>query len=83
MTYRIPSTNSTTRRTLAWADGCLHHLIKQPGYQAINGEEEIDIVFEDLRNRLYALAGGINTPRAEQKIEELVYELNSLPSNIR
>lgn len=65
----------------AWM--CVHHLINQLGYQSNEGEEEIDLLFENLRNRLYALAGGVGTPRAEIKIAELVDELESLPAQIR
>lgn len=62
---------------------CLHHLINQLGYQADDGEEEIDLLFHLLRNRLYAIAGGVGTPRAEAKVDELADELDSLPSDIR
>lgn len=62
---------------------CLHHLINQLGYQANDGEEEIDLLFEGLRNRLYALAGGVSTGRAEAKVDELITELNSLPAEVR
>lgn len=62
---------------------CLHHIINQLGYQANDGEEEIDLLFENLRNRLYILAGGVGTPRAEAKIYQLVGELEALPSQIR
>lgn len=62
---------------------CLHHLINQLGYQADDGEEEIDVLFEDLRNRLHALAGGSGTARAEAKVDELVTELTAFPSEIR
>lgn len=62
---------------------CLHHLINQHGYQSDAGEEEIDLLFEDLRNRLYFLAEGVGTQYAEAKIEELRNELGSLPSDIR
>lgn len=62
---------------------CLHHIINQLGYQANDGEEEINLLFADLRNRLYALASGIGTSRAEAKVDELVAELNSLPAEIR
>lgn len=62
---------------------CLHHLINQHGYQSNAGEEEIDLLFEDLRNRLYFLAGGVDTQYAEEKVDELISELESLPSAIR
>lgn len=62
---------------------CLHHVINQLGYQAGDGEEEIDLLFADIRNRLYALAGDVGTSRAETKVEELVDELDSIPSVIR
>ena len=62
---------------------CLHHLNNQLGYQANGGEEEIDLLFEDLRNRLYGLTDGTNTARVEDKVEELVVELESHPDEIR
>lgn len=62
---------------------CIHHLINQLGYQRDDGEEEIDLLFENLRNRLYALADGVSTARAEAKTDELVAELRSLPAQIR
>lgn len=62
---------------------CLHHVINQHGYQSNAGEEEIDLLFEDLRNRLYFLAGGVDTQYAEEKVDELISELESLPSAIR
>lgn len=62
---------------------CLHHLVNQHGYQSNAGEEEIDLLFEDLRNRLYFLAGGVDTQSAEEKVDELISELESLPSAIR
>lgn len=56
----------------------LHYHINQLGYQANDGEEEIDLLFENLRNRLYALTVGVDVSRAEAKIDELVDELESL-----
>jgi hypothetical protein len=62
---------------------CLHHLINQLGYQRRNGEEEIDLLFEDLRNRLYGIATGVSTDHAETKIAELITELESVPPALR
>lgn len=62
---------------------CLHHLVNQLGYQANDGEEEIDLLFEDLRNRLYSLAVSVDVPGAEAKVDELVGELESLPADLR
>lgn len=67
---------------IGWWMG-LHYHINQLGYQADDGEEEIDLLFEDLRNRLHALAVGVGTARAEAKIDELVDELESLPPTLR
>lgn len=67
---------------IGWWMG-LHYHINQLGYQAQDGEEEIDLVFEDLRNRLYALTVGVGLSRAEAKVEELVAELESLPPEMR
>jgi hypothetical protein len=68
--------NDTENFSVGWWI-CLHHMINQLGYQANEGEEEIDLLFENLRNRLYALASGVDTPRAEAKIDELVTELEA------
>lgn len=62
---------------------CLHHLVNQLGYQADDGVEEIDLLFEDLRNRLFSLAVSVDVPRAEAKVDELVDELESLPPDLR
>lgn len=62
---------------------CLHYLINQLGYQANGGEEEIDLLFEDIRNRLYSLISCFGPERAEAKIEELVDALESLPEDLR
>ena len=61
---------------------CLHHLINQLGYQANGGEEEIDLLYNCLMSRLYAMA---MTPEqgpesAEEKVEELLNKLQTLPS---
>lgn len=62
---------------------CLHYLINQLGYQANGGEEEIDLLFEDLRNRLYSLTSCFGPARAETKIEALVGTLEALPVDLR
>lgn len=49
---------------------CLHHLINQLCYQATDGKEEIDLLFEDIRNRLYSLAVGVDVPRADAWIDD-------------
>lgn len=61
---------------------CLHHLVNQLGYQRNGGEEEIDLLFEDLRNRLYGLSSGFGPERAEQKIDELQESLEALPQAV-
>ena len=65
----------------AWM--CIHYLINQFGYQRNQGEEEIDMLVQTLRNRLRVIAGTVGTHRAEAKIEELVGELESLPAELR
>lgn len=61
----------------------LHYHINQLGYQANDGEQEIDLVFEDLRNRLFALSVGVGVSRADAKIDELLDELESLRPDVR
>lgn len=61
----------------------LHYHINQLGYQANDGEQEIDLVFEDLRNRLFALTVGVSVSRADAKIDELLDTLESLRPAIR
>lgn len=58
---------------------CLHQL----GYQANGGEEEIDLLFEDIRNRLFGLATCFGPDRAEAKIAELVETLEALPADLQ
>lgn len=66
---------------IGWWMG-LHYHINQLGYQANDGEEEIDLVFENLRNRLYALTVSVGVSRTEAKIDELIDELESLLPDI-
>lgn len=60
----------------------LHHLLNQLGYQADDGEEEIDICFENVRNRLYATAASTSVERATDKCETLTSELDGLPDEL-
>lgn len=60
----------------------LHHLLNQLGYQAEAGEEEIDLCFENVRNRLYALAASTSVERATSKCEALAGELDELPDDL-
>ena len=60
----------------------LHHLLNQLGYQADDGEEEIDLCFENVRNRLYALAVSTSVERATDKCEGLAGELAGLPTDL-
>ncbi|MFB6360112.1 MAG: hypothetical protein ABEH59_02195 [Halobacteriales archaeon] len=62
---------------------CLHHLINQHGYQANGGEKEIDLVFENLQNRLFGLATSFNIDRAQSKIEELIESLEARKEDVR
>lgn len=62
---------------------CLHHLINQHGYQANGGEEEIDLVYEDLQNRLFGLATSFGVDRAESKIEALIESLEARTEAVR
>lgn len=64
---------------------CLHHVVNQLGYQANGGEEEIDLLFQGVVSRLYAMAmaSGYGPEAAETKIEELTTELESLPAELR
>lgn len=63
----------------------LHYLLNQLGYQANDGEEEVDLLFRLLRNRLYAMAvaPGVGPDAAERKVEALVADLESLPTALR
>lgn len=61
----------------------LHHLINDLGYQADDGAEEIDLLFETLRNRLFVLAVAIDPDHAEKKVNELVELLESFPTELR
>lgn len=63
----------------------IHYLLNQLGYQAGDGEEEVDLLFRLLRNRLYAMAvaPGLGPAAATEKIEALIANLESLPSAIR
>ena len=65
----------------AWM--CIHYLINQFGYQHDQGEEEIDMLVQTLRNRLRVIAGTVGTDQAEAKIDELLGTLNSLPAELR
>ena len=60
----------------------LHHLLNQLGYQADDGEEEIDLCFENVRNRLYAMAVSTSVDRATRKCEGLARELEALPDDL-
>jgi hypothetical protein len=62
---------------------CLHHLINQHGYQANGGEEEIDLVYEDLQNRLFGLATSFGMDRAHSKIDELIESLEGRKEDVR
>lgn len=62
---------------------CLHHLINQHGYQANGGEEEIDLVYEDLQNRLFGLATSFGVDRAHSKIDELIESLETRKEDVR
>lgn len=61
----------------------LHHLINDLGYQANDGEEEIDLLFENIRNRLFVLSVAVGPDRAEDKVNELIERLESLPPELR
>lgn len=61
---------------------CLHHIINELGYQSRDGEEELELLFQALRNRFYPLAAGWDA-RAEPKIDEFIDELEALPSDLR
>lgn len=56
---------------------CLHHLINELGYQSHDGEEELELLFQALRNRFYPLAAGWEG-RAEPKVEEFIDALRDL-----
>lgn len=61
---------------------CLHHQINELGYQSHDGEEELDLLFQALRNRFYPLAAGWDG-RAEPKIEAFIDELAALPPDLK
>lgn len=65
-------------RAVGWWLG-LHYLVNQLGYQANDGEEEIDLFFPLVKNRLLALAvaPGHGPEAAEAKMDELRDELES------
>jgi hypothetical protein len=65
-----------------WTTG-LHHLINDLGYQADDGEEEIDLLFDLVRSRLFTLALAIDPDWSAEKIDELVEDLESLPPELR
>lgn len=79
----IDEFDGESRRKVGWWNG-LHHIINQLGYQAGDGEEEINLLFELLRSRLYrlAVAPGVGPEEAEAKANELSAELDSLPSDL-
>lgn len=79
----IDEFDGESRRSVGWWN-CLHHIINQLGYQAGDGEEEIDLLFELLRSRLYrlAVAPGVGPEEAEAKADRLSAELGSLPSDL-
>lgn len=62
---------------------CLHHLINQLGYQANGGEEEINLVFEVLQNRLFSLSSCFGADRAEAKIADLIETLEARSADVR
>lgn len=72
-----------SRRRVGWWNG-LHHIINQLGYQAGDGEEEIDLLFELLRSRLHRLsvAPGVGPEEAEAKADQLRADLESLPPEL-
>ncbi|MDX5988677.1 MULTISPECIES: hypothetical protein [Haloferax] len=70
--------------TVGWGS-CLHHLINQLGYQANGGEEEIDLLFQSLVGRLYAMnmAPSYGSGVTVSKIEELKTELDALSTRLQ
>lgn len=72
-----------SRRGVGWWNS-LQHIINQLGYQAGDGEEEIDLLFELLRSRLYRLpmAPGVGPEEAEAKADQLRADLESLPPEL-
>lgn len=60
----------------------LHHLLNQLGYQANDGEEEIDLCFGNVENRLYAMAVSTSVDRATRKCEDLAGKLDALPDEL-
>lgn len=79
----IDEFDGESERNVGWWN-CLHHVINQLGYQAGDGEEEIDLLFELLRSRLYrlAVAPGVGPEEAEAKADQLSTELASLPAEL-
>lgn len=67
---------------VGWYTG-LHHLVNDLGYQAGDGEEEIDLLFELLESRLFALALAVDPEWSAEKVDELVEALESLPPKLR
>lgn len=67
---------------VGWRVG-LHHLINGLGYQEGDGEEEIDLLFELVRSRLFALSTALDPDWSVEKIDELVERLESLPPELR
>lgn len=63
-------------------DFCLHHLNNQLGYQADEGEEEIDLLFQSLTGRLRALGVAHGVEAADEKIEGLTGELGTLSAEL-
>lgn len=61
---------------------CLHHLINELGYQSRDGEEELNLLFQALRNRFYPLAAGWDG-RAEPKLDEFIDGLEALRPDLR
>lgn len=61
----------------------LHHLVNDLGYQADDGGEEIDLLFETLRSRLFALALALDPDWSAEKAAELIETLESLPPELR
>lgn len=56
---------------------CLHHVINELGYQSHDGEGELELLFQAVRNRFYPLAAGWDG-RADPKIEEFIDALEAL-----
>ncbi|WP_135825814.1 hypothetical protein [Halorussus ruber] len=67
---------------VGWRVG-LHHLINDLSYQEGDGEEEIDLLFELVRSRLFALSTALDPDWSVEKADELVERLESLPPELR